>query len=217
MLGNSHTVGNGLPNMLAAMLRAGRPAKTVTVEVASGILFLDQRLADSATRQHFDSQAWSAVIFQAQKYSSSGTVSYSTSEAREWVRMARAKQALPIMFPEWPRQGIPETERIFELHLSIAQAEPACVAPIPQAWDMAAREVASIDLYARDGNHSSPAGAFLSALILYATVTGDSPLGLPELGPFGIDAPTQQRLREVAFKQLQVLPARRWCPDDPML
>lgn len=40
--------------MLAAMLRAGRPGKTVDVANAPGILFLDQRLHDAATRNLFN-------------------------------------------------------------------------------------------------------------------------------------------------------------------
>lgn len=49
------------------------------------------------------SQRWSFVILQAQKYSTSGQFSCSTAEAKEFVRLARAQGAVPIMFPEWPR------------------------------------------------------------------------------------------------------------------
>jgi hypothetical protein len=51
--------------------------------------------------------------------------------------MSRVQHAVPVMFPEWPLQNVAETQRIYGLHVSIAQAQPACVAPVGQAWDLA--------------------------------------------------------------------------------
>ena len=62
-----------------------------------------------------------------------------------------------------------------------------------------------------DGNHSAPAGAFLAALILYATITTLSPLDLPPLPQLGIDADTQAVLRAIAAETLQTVPPRQWC------
>jgi len=46
------------------------------------------------------------------------------------IAQSRAIGALPILFPSG-RGGINETQRIYELHLSIAREAPACVPPIP--------------------------------------------------------------------------------------
>jgi hypothetical protein len=216
MLGNSHTTANNLPDMLAELLRAGRPGKTVVV-MTSGWGFLDEHLRNAATRRLFNSQKWSAVVFQAQQYSQSGTVDYPTTAAVEWVRMARAQQAVPVMFPEWSRRDVTETKLIFDLHVSIAQQQAACVAPIPQAWDLAAVRFPSMTLHASDGNHSAPDGAFLAALILYGTLTGESPLNLPVLATVDVSEQSQTRLRAVADEQLRLTPARQWCPDDVRL
>ena len=215
MMGNSHTVVNRLPEMLAAMVRAARPGKSVAVVVAPGLQFLEERLQDSVSVNLLRSQSWSVVILQAQKYSSSGLFTYSTAEAVEWIRLARKSNALPIMFPEWPRLGVPETQRIFDLHVSIAKTEPACVAPIGQAWDLSLTRYPLLVLHDADGNHSSPAGAFLAALVLYATVTGLSSTDLPFLPEFPIDAPTQASLRMSAAQTVQSVPPRQWCPGDP--
>ncbi|PWF54936.1 hypothetical protein [Massilia glaciei] len=214
MFGNSHTAANGLPAMLEAMLKAARPGKSVAVVNAPGFLFLDERERDAASLSLFQRQKWSAVVFQAQRYSSSGTVDYSIAEAVNWVALTRARQMVPVMFPEWPRRGIAETPRIFELHISIAALQPACVAPIPQAWDLALSRFSDIVLHASDGNHSSPAGAFLTASILFATMTGNSPLDLPTFPNFGVDDPTQQRLRAVADDQVKLLSPHLYCPND---
>lgn len=213
-LGNSHTQTNLLTGMVADMVRAGRPGKSVAAVVAPGTLFLDERLRHAGTMTLLRNQDWSYVILQAQKYSASGQTDYSTAEAQELVRISRQQHAVPVMFPEWPRFGIDETQRIYDLHTSIAQAEPACVAPVGQAWDLALLRHPTLQLHAGDGNHSLPAGAFLAALILYATITGNSPLNLPALPQYSVDASLQETLRGIAAEAVQTVPPRMWCPGD---
>jgi hypothetical protein len=215
-MGNSHTVANDLSNMVADMVRAGEPRKTVAAVVAPGGMFLEERLHDAPTLALLRSQAWSYVILQAQKYSTSGQFSYSTAEAKELIRITRAQRAVPVMFPEWPRKDIDETQRIYDLHVSIAQVESACVAPIGQAWDLALARDPTLILHAPDGNHSAPAGAFLAALVLYATITGQSPLDLPPLPQYPVDVPLQETLRGIAAETVQTVPPRMWCPGDAM-
>jgi len=214
MMGNSHTSYNELPRQLDALLRAGLAGRSVATAEAPGWMFLDQRLADAPSMQLMDSRRWSVVVLQAQKYSSSGQFSYSTREAEELIRKARRAGALPVLFPEWPRRGIAETQRIYALHVGIARAEPACVAPIGQAWDLAAQRLPNLALHAADGNHALTAGSYLAALMLYATVTGASPLNLPDVDN-GVEPAVQAQLRQVAADAAQATPPRQHCPNDP--
>ena len=213
-MGNSHTTFNGLTSMVADMVRAGRPGMTVTPVEAPGNMFLEDRLHDGPTIALLRRQTWSYVILQAQKYSTSGQFTYSTEEAKGLIRISREQRAVPVMFPEWPRLGVDETRRIYDLHASIAQAEPACVAPIGQAWDLALARNPTLVLHAADGNHSAPAGAFLAALVLYATITGQSPLGVPPMPQYPVDAALQETLRGIAAETVQTVPPRMWCPGD---
>jgi len=216
MMGNSHTSSNDLPQHLATMLASGS-GRSVSATTAPGWMFLEERLADAASTQLLASRRWTVVVLQAQKYSTSGQFVYSTREAQEWIRRARAVGALPVMFPEWSRRGIDETARIYDLHVSIAQAEPACVAPVGQAWDLAAQRLPGLALHAADGNHASPAGSYLAGLMLYATITGASPLGLPDQAN-GVAASVQAQLRQVAADTAQAVAPRRHCPSDiPLL
>jgi hypothetical protein len=155
------------------------------------------------------------VILQAQKYSTTGQFTYSTEEAKALVRAARDQHAVPVMFPEWPRRDIDETQRIYDLHVSIAQETPACVAPIGQAWDLALARHPGLVLHDADGNHSAPAGAFLAALVLYATIAGRSPADLPHLPQVALSVDTQATLRAIAAETVQLVPPRQWCPADP--
>lgn len=214
-MGNSHTTVNNVSGMIAEMVRAVRPNRSVAYLEAPGFMFLDERLRDEPSVNLLRRQSWSFVILQAQKYSTSGQFEYSTAAAEEFIRLARQSNAVPVMFPEWPRRGVNETLRIYDLHVSIAQTETACVAPIGQAWDLSRVRHPSLTLHAPDGNHSNPAGAFLAALILFATITGGSPADLPPFPQFSVDVPTQELLRAIAAETVQVWPPRAWCPGDP--
>ncbi len=213
-MGNSHTSSNNLTGMVADMVRAGKPGQSVASVEAQGWMFLEERVHDQPSVNLLRSQNWSFVILQAQKYSTSGQFDYSTEEAKELIRMSRGQHAVPVMFPEWPRKDVVETQRIYDLHVSIAEAEPACVAPIGQAWDLALARDPTLPLHAADGNHSAPAGAFLAALVLYATITGQSPLDLPQFPQYPVGAAMQETLRGIAAETVQTVPPRMWCASD---
>lgn len=210
-MGNSHSALHELPEIVAALVRAARPGQEVAVTQAPGWLFLDERARDPASLQLLREGRWSFVVLQAQRYSTSGTRTYSSAEAEALVQEARALGAVPVLFPEWPRRGVDETRRIFAVHQAIAAAAPACVAPVGQAWDRARAAYPDLVLHAGDGNHAAPAGAFLAALVLAAVMTGVSPERLPFLPQFGISAEVQVRLRAAAAEALAAEPPG--CPE----
>jgi hypothetical protein len=198
-IGNSHSAANGLPDLVASMIEAGLPGRSVEVELAPGIGFLSDRLEDGVTREALERRAWSHVILQGQKYSMSGNYGYPTHAAEEWIRRVKAQNARPFLFSEWALEGNRhEGPRIHELHLDIASREPACVAPVGLAWDEAIRSYPSLDLYAADGNHSNINGATLTAFVFYQVITGQPASGLPDLPGIGVSDAVQQQLREAA-------------------
>lgn len=212
-MGNSHTSANGLPQMVAAMVRAVLPGRTVEAVEAPGWMFLQQRATDGPSLALLHSTPWQFVVLQAQEYSSSGLFTYPIDGAVDLVRQTRAVGALPILFPEWPRAGVNETQRIYELHLSIAREAPACVPPIPQAWDLALARHPELVLHATDGNHAAAPGSMLAALVITATMTGISPSQLPAIGGFGVAEETQSRLRAVAAETVLAYSPRAGCPS----
>ena len=216
-IGNSHTMVNDVSGTVASMMRASNPQKSVTVAVAPSSTHLQEHSTDPSTLALLQSRRWSAVILQAQNYSLSGQTFYPTSGAESLVRMARQQGAVPILFPEWPRRGINETQLIFATYVTIARNESACVPPIPQAFDLAASRYPAITLLDADGNHSAPAGAFLGAAMLFATITGVSPNTLPTLVQAGVDGGTQRSLNQVATESVAAISTRAWCPADPFV
>ena len=212
-MGNSHTSANNLPGMVAALVRA--TGRTVLTAEAPGWMFLEERAIHGPSLDLLRERRWSFVVLQAQKYSSSGMFEYSTEGAEVLIRKAREVGAVPILFPEWPRRGIAETQRIYDLHASIARRTPACVAPVGQAWDLALARDPTMVLHADDGNHSAPAGALLAALVIAATLTGSDPAALPFVPGFGVEESVQARLRVVAAETVLAYAPRHLCPSDP--
>ncbi len=198
-IGNSHSSVNDLPGLVATLIETGLPSKSVNTENAAGWGFLADRVNDGVTLEKIQSKNWTYVILQAQKYSSSGLYSYPTDAAESWIIVIKDQNAIPVLFPEWPRRGnFEEGQRVHDLHLYIASQEPACVAPIGLVWDEVRIRYPEINLHAQDGNHSNLTGALLTAYVFYQVFTGKQSSELPYINQIAVTDVIQQQLREVA-------------------
>ena len=198
-LGNSHSSANNLPGLVTQLLNVGQPNKSARAQLAPGWKFLDERLADRETQPVLVGRAWTHVILQAQKYSSTGLYSYPTTAAEEWIRRIKHQDAIPVMFPEWPRRGnFEEGQRVHQLHLSIAAREATCVAPIGLAWDESIIQYPELSLHAADGNHSNLTGALLTAYILYGIISHQPIDSLPYVASIAVSESVQLQLKTIA-------------------
>ena len=198
-IGNSHSRANGLPELVATLIRTGLPGKTANTAAAPGFRFLSDRLDDGVTEQMLNSRAWTHVILQGQKYSTSRRYDYPTDAAEAWIKLVKERNARPILFPEWPREGNTwEGLFIQNLHLGISSRESACVAPVGLAWEESMARYPGLDLYADDGNHSNLRGALLTAYVFYELFTWQLADDLPFIPEIDVSANTQQKLKEVA-------------------
>ena len=199
MLGNSHTTQNKLPEIVEVLLQQDSGVGAAQVEASRRWSFLQERLHDGVSQELLQSQAWSHVILQAQKYSTSGRYSYPTDAAEEWIRQTRAQGAQPVLFPEWGQRGnAGEAQRVQALHESIANREAACVAPVGLAWDLVLQSNPEIRLHHRDGNHSNKNGAHLAAYVLYEAVSRRPARDLPTIDALRIKPELQEIFRNAA-------------------
>ena len=207
LIGNSHSSRNNLPGLVAILIETGPPSKTVHARTAPSWGFLVDHLQNKKTQRLLESQSWTHVILQAQKYSSSGRYYYPTTAAEELIRRAKLQDAIPIMFPEWPRRGNSEEgQRVHELHLQIASREPACVAPVGLAWQLILEQKPSLKLHAPDGNHSNRQGALLTAYVLYEVITGKPAAELPYVSSIKVASEAQEILRNSASESITEQP-----------
>lgn len=207
-MGNSHSKSHNLSQIVTAMIELGLPNETAYADNAPGIAFLAERINDGVSEDLLNSKQWTHVILQAQKYSQSGLVTYSTVPAETWIERAKAISAVPIMFPEHPLRNNPaDGIGVYELHKQIAQRQPACVAPVGLAWNEAFERVPELVMHASDGNHASLTGTFLTALLFYQVITNESADVLPYMPEFNVDEATQDLLGQVASYSLELNPA----------
>ncbi len=202
-MGNSHSAANHLPQLVTTLIKQDGRNKGANAFNAPGWYFLDERLDDRYSYDYLKGRKWTHVILQAQKYSTTGQYFYPTDAAITWIQRTKQQGAIPILFPEWPRKGnFEEGQRVHNLHVGIAMTEPACVAPIGLAWDLAIALDPAINLHAADGNHSNLAGALLSAFVFYQVITGLSVTELPYIKDIAVTENTQLFLKEVAAQTL---------------
>ena len=206
-LGNSHTARHDVPGTVVALLRAARPGLRVEAVREPSIQHLQERSTHAPTLELLASQPWDYVVLQAQDYSLSGRYHYPDDGAKSLVHRARAQGAEAVLYAEWARRDVDETQLILDTYADIARAEPACLPPVPEAFDRAAP--LHLELRAADGNHSSEAGAFLASAVLAAALLDEPVADLPAVrGP----APRVQReLRAVADAATARVPAGRRC------
>lgn len=211
--GNSHTTVHNVPGTVAALLRLANAGKSVETVESPDWMLLNARGDHAPSLALLASRRWTHVVWQAQDYSSSGQFVYPTTGAEKLVRLSREQGAKAVLFAEWPRRGINESARIYETYASIARVQPACLPPIPQAFDLAIARHPDLVLHEADGNHSAPAGAFLAAVLLFMAIDATPVDSLPALPGIAVDGETQRLLRWVARDVASTISPRNYCPN----
>ena len=205
LMGNSHAA--GLQTTLERLLILGQPGMSIDVQVAPHGGFLADRVDDGVSEQKLESEQWTHVILQAQKYSSTGSLTYPTTAAEYWIRGSKELGATPILFPEHPRKDNTwEGQTLWDLHTGIAVRENACVAPVGLIWDEVIFRDQSIMLHQPDGNHASETGLILTALVFYQIITGQPVESLPGLSEFNMNPVTEQIMKASVSSLLFVYP-----------
>lgn len=208
--GNSHSHGHNLPALVSRLLKAGSGIEAHMV-LAPGYWFLDERWQLAADHQLLQSRRWTALVLQAQKYSTTGQFFYSTEATQQWIALAKSLQVMPVLYPEHPRAGnVEEGERIYQLHLSIAAQAPACVAPVGPLWDQQRQQTPALRLHEADGNHFNMTGALLSAYLFYEVLSGQSAAAIPDLPDLPVPVVVQQQLRQNVAQVVARQPACRF-------
>lgn len=125
-----------------------------------------------------------------------------TEYTRKNADIVRAKGAKPIFFMSWAYADKPEmTAQLAEAYTVAGNANNALVIPAGLAFAKSIGKQPELNLYAPDKRHPSPAGTYLAACVVFAALTGKSPVGNSHLA--GIDPPTAKFLQEIAWETVQ--------------
>jgi len=181
-LGNSFTYFHNMPMILHALA-----PNVETRLIAQGGLTLEDHWNNAEARKAVEEGRWDFVVLQEQstlgetfvingKTRLQGDRTFRTF-AEKWIRAIQAAGAKPVLNMHWKRKDAPARDGEY-LNSVITQAGAewgAVLAPVSLAWQAAERRGAA--LYAPDGHHPSPAGSYLAACVMYATLLGKSPEG----------------------------------------
>ena len=189
-IGNSYTYFNNVPELVAALMAKGAGCHVQTRMIAPGGAELRKQWADDHTRAALTERKWDYVILQDQ--STLGRDYYVDGNARVvgdelfapaaalWSKAVRDAGSQPVFYLTWSRKATPEDQAALDhAYFSAARQAGAPVAPAGIAWQLVRGERPDLELYWKDGSHPSPAGSYLAACAIYATLLHRDPSGLP--------------------------------------
>lgn len=183
-LGNSYTFFNRMPAMVKAMADSKGLRPDVHMHAAPAAS-LQSHWNDGAARQKLEDAAWDFVILQDQSATPVVAPERTMEFGGKWCARVRAARGTPVLMLTWGRKGasgVPdpqEQEALLNTYLALARKEKAAVAPVGIAWGHCLNRYPGISLYQPDGKHPTQEGSYLTACVMYCTLFGKSPLGLP--------------------------------------
>ncbi len=182
-VGNSHTYGNDVPDLV----RQIATTKGVQFEVDSitaGGATLEDHLKTGTVQKRLESGGFSAVILQEQSGRQVLEVDQYEASARKLAALARARKTRVFIHMGWTRQDLVESNGYTQQNwtdsaLRVARAIQAGVAPVGEAWLSVKRRDPALGLRLQDsdGNHATLAGSYASAATIFYALTGVSPVG----------------------------------------
>jgi hypothetical protein len=184
LIGNSYTFVNSLPEMVQQISAAANDRRPIRCAMAAvGAATLESHWNDRNTRKMMRSRRWSIVVLQEQSLMPIGNPDSFMRCGGLLADEARSLGAKPLLYLTWARRSSPEQQdALTRAYRSIASAHSATVVPVGEAWRTVRRQRPNLELFQSDGSHPSIAGSYLAACVFYATITGKTPVGLPEAG-----------------------------------
>lgn len=188
-IGNSYTYFNNLPELFARLARARR-ASVETRMVAPGGWRLKDHWQKGDALKTLHEGGWHYVVMQDQStlgvnYYVEGKPHVTSDDifkpyAQQWVAEVRRSRAVPVFVITWARKATPEDQAALNYaYIRAAREGRAVIAPVGIAWADVRHRHPAVELFQSDGSHPSPAGSYLAACTLYATIFDRSPVGLP--------------------------------------
>jgi hypothetical protein len=131
---------------------------------------------------------WNVIVLQEQ---STRPIESPASTVRDVMRIADEAGRVGAqlrLYLTWARETRPASQdTLTTTYTNAAAISGASVFPVGEAWRAARADKAvaaalaqsKVALFDTDGSHPSPAGTYLAACVIYASLYGHSPVGLP--------------------------------------
>jgi len=201
-IGNSYIYVNELPKVLTNMARTAKPKVNIqTVDLSEGGYTLEKHLNTGNTLKVIQKGEFDIVILQEQSL----RPIYDKKKMHEAIRKLEIEikktEAKTVLFMTWARAHRPKMiEPLAKAYMEIGKELNVEVAPIGLAWQKALQKHPNLSLHDSDKSHPNPRGTYLTACVLYATLTGQSPIGLSTGGLKEITDDQANFLQQIAWE-----------------
>ena len=149
------------------------------------------------------SHRWDYVVLQDQSQVPLLNLRSMNEYARKFQAEIRRQGARTILYQTWAPQRQPaDQSAISRAYERLSKELPAQLAPVGNAWKAALSADKNLVLHDQDGRHPNSSGTYLAACIFYATIYGQSPVGLPG-GMVGLTDVEARRLQTIAWKSVE--------------
>jgi hypothetical protein len=201
-VGNSLTATNDLPGTVAALAAAVGRVRIDVGTIAPGGYSLEDHWADGVARGALDGGGWDVVVLQQGPSSLPESRLNLIEWTTRWAAEARAHGTRPALLTVWPELARrPVFPAVIANHRAAARAAGAASFPAGAAWLDALSRAPRLPVYGPDGFHPSRVGTNLTAVVVYAGLTGTLPRVLPrDLGGSHLSAAAARRVRAAAAR-----------------
>ena len=179
-IGNSLTYFNDLPAAVAALSEPAASPQLVCEAVVGGGYNLEDHWHKGDALRAIRQGSWSFVVLQQGPSASEEGRTSLIQWTRRFAAEIRKARAVPALYSVWPsvsrRQDF---DGVLASYREAARGVDGILLPAGEAWRMAWKRDPALALYSDDGLHPTPAGSYLAALVIYARLSGHSPVGLP--------------------------------------
>ena len=171
-IGNSHTYVNDMPKLMADLARAEGVDCEVTM-IAHGGWFLAHHVQEPDVRFNILFGHYDYVVLQEHTHPFAPEEKYLTAvEAiNAWISEAGAK---PVIYATWAQKTEPEKQPAMDpLQQQAASSINALYAPVGHEWWAHIAANPDVEMYYKDGQHTSPVGAAFAAQVIWRTIRED--------------------------------------------
>ncbi|NCB33728.1 MAG: hypothetical protein EOM64_07590 [Erysipelotrichia bacterium] len=174
-VGNSHTYFNDMPHLFSTMMEQGTGSYAEADMLAySGRDLQWHRQEYFSLRYqllygHYD---WCIIQQAAHPFPPE---EQTFADAKWIIDLCHVLRIKPAVVTTWSKKGQPEIQdqmNAFYRHLT--EETDALSVPVGDAWQIVRINHPDIELYWADGAHASPTGDYLTAMVLYGAISGQS-------------------------------------------
>jgi hypothetical protein len=178
-IGNSYLASQDIPGIVQALADSAAGDRLAVETVAGPNMALVDHWNEGTARSEIAKGGWEWVVLQQGPSSRAENRDSLRLLTRTFAAELAKVGAKPALFSAWPaeanRADFPRAVESYQLASSDVSG---VFLPVATAWLEAWDRQPGTVLYV-DGLHASAEGAYLSALVVYATLLKKSPIGLP--------------------------------------